>query len=682
MKNIHRVMKVLMAIVMAVINLTAGPPATETPLIIPENPAENSVLSAISETVLGEEYQPDNLYYLDLLAYLDAKPGIRSSDYYDIALMMGALQGLVNRDAPHFYIRFSSANNADKVWFDRLTSDDYWRDKIGTEPQFLAGKEVVDLESPADALYVFQAFYEGWAVWDANVPATSNAALTACGCDSLIPLRYSENDDSLFANLTNPGSGAVFNFKDNLPQKPVKINLNNKFITGARFVYGTGNHIKSTGSRKCDAVLWTVYNFLETGKTNPHLMAYHIDAYYPAKTADGEIDYPLGHMHATAFLLNNDYYIAKKAFFFDLGVMKNEIASDDPDQIGKKISSICGSTDYQTMKKVMIAQNKRAAAYDYAPVTCGGFTAWHIKYTSYIDAPGAEELSNPFQVEWQTVREFSAYNVMLDADAPGLVAMSDASVFMHYPKRASYTQICDKTPQLPVNGEKYNYVMIYMGDYDSAAWLSSQSLAYWDNDERGTLPLAWSFAPGLYDRAPHVIDNLYATATENDYFVAGDNGVGYLNPEALATYRAFGNLKQWSAYNAAIFQKFDLDIQGFLIFDKSAKQPCDKLLRKSVYKAYSAFAPKGLLTNMSGSTTCVNGMPVVQMFDCGSAADLIAHLSGNLQDTGSTFTAARVILKSPAQVNRWVAEINASQTPYNIKIVDPYTFMALYAQKN
>lgn len=684
MKTVRRIFDLIIAFVMTLVPLTVGveppednsnPPAITGPL------AENIALSAISEAVLSASFDTGKLYYLDLIGYLNAKPGISSSDYYDIALMMGVLQGLVNRDAPHFYIRFTSANNADQVWFDRLTSDAYWADKIGKEPQFLAGKEIVNLSSPADALYIFKDFYEGYALWDNHVPATSNSALTACGCDSLIPLRYSEKGSSIYANLTNTQSGSLFNYKGNLAEKEIKINLYDKFVIGAKFVYGTGGRVQSTGSRKCDAILWAVSNYLENGKTNAHLMAYHIDAYYPEKTGDGETDYSIGHIQSTAFLLNNDYYIAKKAFFFDLGVMKKEIPSDDPDQAGVKINCLKGSLDYQTAMKVLKAQNNRAAEFEYKPITCGGFTAWHIKYTSYINAPGSDKLSNPFQVEWQTVREFSSYNVMLDADAPGLVAMSDASVFMHYPAQAGYTQKCDKTPKAAA-AEKSNYVMVYMGDYDSAAWLSSQSLSYWDNAERGSLPLAWSFAPGLYDRAPHVIDYMYATATANDFFVAGDNGAGYLNPEALETSCSFGSLKQWTAYNAALFDNFDMDIQGFLIFDNGAKTLCEKLLRKSVYKSYSSFAPKGLLTNMQGGTKSVNGMPVAQMNDCGSAADFISNLSENPQETGNKFTALRVILKSPAEVKSWVDEINASDTDYNLKIVDPYTFMSLCAQEN
>lgn len=682
MKTAQRSFKMLLAFIMAGTSLVQGGKFSAA---VPAALAENSALSVISGDVLANPYDAGKLYYLDLLSYMDSKPGISSSDYYDTALIMGVLQGLVNRDGVHFYIRFTSANNADEVWFNRLTSDKYWTDTLGKAPQFLAKMDVIKITSPADALYLFQGFYKGYCVWDGNVPATSNSALTACGCESLLPLRYSAKGDSIFSNLTNLDSGTLFNFKGNFEAKKIKINLYNKFTLNAKYVYGTNRKYKATGSRKCDAVLWAVYNYLETGKTNAHLMAYHIDAYYPAKTADGETDYSLGHIQATAFLLNNDYYIANKAFFFDLDTMKIEIPSDDPDQADRPICKLTGSLDYQTMIKVLKAQNARAAEYAYEPITCGGFTAWHIKYTSYINAPGSDKLSNPFQVEWRTVREFSYYNIMLDADAPGLVAMSDASVFMHYPKQASYTQKCDKNTAentIPATGEKYNYVFVYMGDYDSASWLSSQSLLYWDNADRGTVPLAWSFAPGLYDRAPHIIDYMYATATANDYFVAGDNGAGYLNPEALASSSHFGTLEQWSAYNTALFNKFDMDIQGFLIFDKDANTIFEKLLRESVYKSYSAFAPKGLLTNNSGGVKSAFGMPVMQMSDCGSADNLKECLSKKPAKDGNTYTAIRVVLKSPSVVKSWVEEINASSPDYKVKIIDPYTFMALYSKAN
>lgn len=677
MGSVNNILKALTAILVAVVTLMQGAPVST----VPEPVRENAALSAIGESVLTQRYDPDILYTLDLADYLDARQGLGTSDTYDMALMMGVLQGLVNRDGPHLYIFFTSANNADRVWFERLTSSVYWTDTLGREPQFLAGREIVKLDNPADALYLFQDFFQGFAVWDNEVPATSNAALTACGCDNLLPLRYSGKGSSLYANLTGLGGKDIFNYRGHFTAKRVAVDLHGRFRKDAKFVFGTGGKYRSTGSRKCDAVLWAVHNYLERGKTDPHLMAYHIDAYYPSKTADGETAYDMGHIKSTAFLLNNDYYIAKKAFFFDLGVMKDEIPSDDPDQADMEACPLTGSADYRTLQQVLLAQNRQAAKYAYAPITCGGFTAWHIKYTDYIQAPGAEKLSSPVEVEWQTVREFSYYNVMLDADAPGLVAMSDASVFMHYPRPERYEQKSAAAQREAAAAEgNFNYVMIYMGDYDSAAWLNSQSLNYWDNAQRGSVPLAWSFAPGLNDRAPHVIDYLYATATANDTFVAGDNGAGYLNPEALAVSNHFGTLEQWAAYNRTLFERFDMDLQGFLIFDKGIVSPGDFLLRRKVLNAYSSFAPAGLLTNNAGGIGPCTPIPVVQMVDCSSAADLLGRLRENPAENGSAFTAARVILQSPEAVNNWAREIGAQPGDYRLKIVDPYTFMELYTQ--
>ncbi|OQA64223.1 MAG: hypothetical protein BWY37_02083 [Firmicutes bacterium ADurb.Bin262] len=680
MGSLAKLFRALTAVMTAILALTQGAPS----MPVPEPARENAALSAISADILPLRFDHEALYTLDLAAYLDARPGVSASDYYDTALMMGVLQGLVNRDAPRLYIFFTSANNADRVWFERLTSSTYWREKLGREPQFLAGKEIVALQSPADALYVFRDFFKGFAVWDNEVPATSNAALTACGCDNLLPLRYSAKVDSLYANLTGLGVKDIFNYKDRFTAKRVAVDLHGRFRQDAEFVFGTSGKYRSTGSRKCDAALWAVRNYLETGKTNPHLMAYHIDAYYPRKTANGETAYDMGHIKSTAFLLNNDYYIAKKAFFFDLCVMKNEIPSDDPDQAGKGVCPLTGSADYRTLQVVLAAQNALAAKFEYAPITCGGFTAWHIKYTNFIQAEGAEKLSGPVAVEWQTVREFSYYNVMLDADAPGLVAMSDASVFMHYPHPERYEQksAAARGEATADEGGNFNYVMVYMGDYDSAAWLNSQSLTCWDNAQRGTVPLAWSFAPGLYERAPHVIDYLYATATPNDTFVCGDNGAGYLNPEALAVSKHFGTLEQWAAYNKTLFERFDMDIQGFLIFDKGVKTPGDFLLRRRVLDAYASFAPAGLLTNNASGIGPCTPMPVVKMADALSAEDLLGHLRENPAKNGSAFTAVRVILQSPETVNRWARAIEALPGDYRLKIVDPYTFMALYARSH
>jgi len=75
-------------------------------------------------------------------------------------------------------------------------------------------------------------------------------------------------------------------------------------------------------------------------------------------------------------------------------------------------------------------------------------------------------------------------------------------------------------------------------------------------------------------------------------------------------------------------------------------------------------------------------MPVVKMADALSAEDLLGHLRENPAKNGSAFTAVRVILQSPETVNRWARAIEALPGDYRLKIVDPYTFMALYARSH
>jgi len=54
----------------------------------------------------------------------------------------------------------------------------------------------------------------------------------------------------------------------------------------------------------------------------------------------------------------------------------------------------------------------------------------------------------------------------------------------------------------------------------------------WDHTaaSRGKVPLNWTIAPGLVDIAPGILNYYYTTATDNDCFVTGPSGMGYLMP--------------------------------------------------------------------------------------------------------------------------------------------------------
>ena len=67
------------------------------------------------------------------------------------------------------------------------------------------------------------------------------------------------------------------------------------------------------------------------------------------------------------------------------------------------------------------------------------------------------------------------------------------------------------------------YFHYYVGDYDSAAWLYSSFIMFYDNPDRGKVPLGWAVDPNLSIRFPFIFPYFFKTQTENDYFITGDS---------------------------------------------------------------------------------------------------------------------------------------------------------------
>ena len=273
---------------------------------------------------------------------------------------------------------------------------------------------------------------------------------------------------------------------------------------------------------KCDALLWAVEHYLKTGKCNARYSTYYPDAWW--LTGKARVS-PIN-----TLLCNHDYFIAKRAFFFDLGPWDDEAPNDDPGQRP--------GTDLQTLRQVLAAAYR---ATDRGVIHVGGFTPWDQKYTDYT---GGKHGGVP--TEWRYAEILSCYNAYMDADAPGLHAMANASVFQHYPLAERYTQEnLPKAADLKAKGyiertgkvTARNFASIYVGDYDSAAWLYQKLPEIWDDPNRGKIPLGWAFNPALAQRFPVGLAYTRATATPNDTFITGDSGFGYLNPGFLVPPR-------------------------------------------------------------------------------------------------------------------------------------------------
>ncbi len=376
-------------------------------------------------------------------------------------------------------------------------------------------------------------------------------------------------------------------------------------------------------------------------------------------------------------LPNADYYIAKKAFFWDLSPDDSIAPIDDRNQ---KVG-----TDVQTLNAILASQQKRAEdavkAGDKtdAVFTVSGFVPWWLKYTTTSD-PGHSTMGD-VPSEWKMVEIISSYLGQVDADAYGMTSVSNTSVFSKIPldtREQSGKYDAENVNTDVVYDKDTNYILFYMGDYDASSWTSGCLPLLWDDTERGTrsdVPLAWAVCSDLAQCVPHVFNYLYETASENDYFVAGDNGTGYLDPMKLTDEQ----LTVWKNHNKTANEKFDIDVQGFLIAGNSGT------ITEKVQEAYNEMTPVGVVYQGGVNKDIYEGVPYVAYYDIGnqikssSAASVANTIKSNMAATGQ-FHVYRSILTSPSAIYDIVDELN--KTDAKFKILDPYTFFKLYADSD
>jgi hypothetical protein len=221
------------------------------------------------------------------------------------------------------------------------------------------------------------------------------------------------------------------------------------------------------------------------------------------------------------------------------------------------------------------------------------------------------------------------------------------------------------------------FVGHYVGDYDSPSWLYKAVPAFFNDPQRGRVPLGWAFNPNSADRAPHALAYAYRHATANDFFISGDSGAGYLNPRGLTVRpdsKLPSGLEDWAAYCEAYFRRWDMTITGFVL-DGAAGASTER-----EYAAYRSFSPDGCGTSFEPAPRLISGIPTCPERDlpdsAEAAATVIANLAGAVT-TEARFLWGRSILKSPA----WYAQVSQilrdkyPQAP--VVVVDPYTLFGL-----
>jgi hypothetical protein len=597
----------------------------------------------------GAAASPDKVAVFDArsLRQHDLRDPSQAAEVWDTMHALAAVQGLANREAPRLYVTYCNGFGVetDQFWLDWLCGEDGW----------LKDSEVVTLTSPEEVIRTFRKYVKGLVVYDPEVPATSCVASTAAGCDDLLPVRFSGATNSMFALLTG---------KLGLPVRLWLVNPDGtpKF-TGKGLIPDLKQ--PSTGSAKNDTYRWAIRQFIDSGKCDPRFAAYYVDAFWLKGSNPRH-----GDLHT---LSNHDYFIARRAFFFDLATWGDEMPVDDPHQ---KLG-----LDRQTFKQMLAALNRKAPN---SMIKVGGFTPWAFKYT---DHPGAGGKHGGVETEWEFARMISQYNGYMEADAIGFSSIANASFCTHYPLKDRYPQPNPKPSRADWQKAGYLtaagkvapklYVGYYVGDYDSPSWLYKAVAAFFSDPQRGQVPLGWAFDPNLADRAPEALVYAYRHATTNDFFIAGDSGAGYLNPRGL-TDRPDSKLppalKVWAEHCARYYQQWDMSITGFMLDGSAGASTPEE------FAEYRRFSPNGCGNHFDLAPQVISGVPTIREWDMPDSAESTAAFMAQQATAaakGPCFLWARTILKPPAwhvEVSRLLREKHPNAP---VAVVDPYTFFGL-----
>ena len=346
---------------------------------------------------------------LDLTSLFDASPpdlaGRRAA--YDTLVAAACLQGIANRSGPNLFVHYvtsvvDGSIDTDQLWFDRLSDP-----AVGAH--LLDGRANETLGSLDDAVADYAPLVTGLAVWDENVPATVNAAFVAAGAEDLVAVRWDASPDSLFAKLS--------------ATLPVKVWLVNpdgssKFLDGRGTANVPDTNRQTSQSAKADVYVWVVEKYVKPvpTKLDPTEYGFMLDGRWVTNPNDYN-----GNPSATNQLQisNRDWLVMKRGVPFDLSPWSDVAATDAPGQPP--------GTDAAIMRELISGGRAQAGN---RPITIRGFFGWQFKYTTLEGLPPGHE---PVMGEWTSVKLVSPYAAGLDADAPGVATLANASFFGHVP---------------------------------------------------------------------------------------------------------------------------------------------------------------------------------------------------------------------------------------------------------
>lgn len=540
---------------------------------------------------------------------------------YDEAMITACLQGIANEEKPSVYVltdksadRDLKGINANERW---LAEPDFWLDIMTSDDRWLSDYDLIHLDSLDDLFNIVKNKVEGVVIWDSKVPATFNVANTLAGLKNYIVMS-----------------------EDIAPKYLDRWNL--KIVKDFRGMFDGS----VTGSAKNDAYRWAIKEYLEPGLCSSKFIFLYEDPFMAR--AKGDVGY----------VVTRDWAIKNKGFVYDLSPWGDEVPADDLSQpIG------CDRATYQILLETLYSSHDPNKFTEL----CGFFC-----FSKYSNMPDHASSHEPVDTEWETVYIISPYNCYQNTVASVCYNQS-----VHSQCRIGDLKQSRPKEMIEIDNNK-TYIAILMADYDSATPLYAFMPKHWTDKTRGSIPLLWGVNPNLSETYPDVIEYMYSTRSENDYFAGDASCAGYFNPTKIPE----ANLPAFAAHNKYFYDKFDMTMSPMVLdWDK----PTDE-----IKDAFLEFSPDGFATivmdlHHAGGEHPEDhnwkGMPVTTLIndacDFYSVEATAKTLSNRIKpnkngEPGHYFF--RIVWTDPKDVIASINLLKEMRPELDIEVVDAYNF--------
>ena len=127
---------------------------------------------------------------------------------------------------------------------------------------------------------------------------------------------------------------------------------------------------------------------------------------------------------------------------------------------------------------------------------------------------------------------------------------------------------CEIPEQIHNETKKYNdstkhYCALVFSDGDNIQWIQNGISEFYERLGLETdFPLTWTFSPTMQEFSSVTAKLIYSAATENDYFIAGVSGAGYIHPTEYPKEQ----LAEFTDITAANMLKSDMEYVNILEF--------------------------------------------------------------------------------------------------------------------